>query len=61
MEKEKQTSISIWHRDLNLVFVYAVIFLVGLVIIGIMTSVLNDKVQEITGGYYTSTQYEDNM
>ena len=44
MEEEKQ---SIWHRNLNLAFVYIVIFLCGLVVVSIMTNILNSKVQEI--------------
>jgi hypothetical protein len=61
MEKEKETSVSIWHRDLNLVFVYVVIFLAGLVVVSIMTTILNNKVNEINNGIYTSTDYTNNM
>lgn len=62
MEEEKETSVSIWHRDLNLVFVYVVIFLAGLVVVSIMTTVLNNKVNEINnGGVYTNTNYTNNM
>ncbi len=53
MEEEKQ---SIWHRNLNLVFVYVVIFLAGIVIVGAMTSILNNKVQEINNSMYGTTQ-----
>ena len=40
MEEEKQ---SIWHRNLNLAFVYVVVFLFGLVVVYAMTTVLNKK------------------
>lgn len=56
MEEEKQTSVSIWHRDLNLVFVYVVVFLFGLVVIYIMTSVLNNKVEELSQEPYSVYQ-----
>ena len=60
MEEERETSVSIWHRDLNLVFVYVVIFLAGIVIVSIMTTVLNNKVNEINNGsIYTNT--DNNM
>ena len=62
MEEEKETSVSIWHRDLNLVFVYVVIFLAGIVIVSIMTTVLTNKVNEInSGGIYTNNNYTNNM
>lgn len=62
MEEEKQTSVSIWHRDLNLVFVYVVIFLAGIVVVSIMTTILNNKVNEINNGsIYTDTNYTTNM
>ena len=62
MEEEKETSVSIWHRDLNLVFVYVVIFLAGIVVVFIMTTILTDKVNEINnGGIYTNNDYMNNM
>ena len=61
MEEERETSVSIWHRDLNLVFVYVVIFLAGLVIVSIMTTVLNNKVNEINNGMYTNMDYTNDM
>lgn len=62
MEEKKETSVSIWHRDLNLVFVYVVIFLAGLVVVSIMTTILNNKVNEVTNsGMYTNTDYTNNM
>ena len=61
MEEEKETSVSIWHRDLNLVFVYVVIFLAGIVIVSIMTTVLNNKVNEINNDMYTNMDYSNNM
>lgn len=61
MEEEK-TSVSIWHRDLNLIFVYVVIFLAGIVTVSIMTTILNNKVKEITNGdIYTQTNQTNNM
>lgn len=59
MEEEKQTSVSIWHRDLNLVFVYVVIFLAGIVVVSIMTTILNDKVNNINQGIYTQQDYNN--
>lgn len=50
MEEPKQ---SVWHRNLNLVFVYVVIFLFGLVTIYIMTTILNNKVNELNESIYT--------
>ena len=41
-EKKK----SIWFRELDLVFVYLIIFLVGVAIVLGMTSYLNNKVKE---------------
>ena len=62
MEEEKETSVSIWHKDLNLVFVYVVVFLFGIVVVYIMTTVLNNKVEEINNGsIYENTQYYQNM
>ena len=60
MEEEKQTTVSIWHRDLNLVFVYVVIFLAGIVVVSIMTTILNNKVNEINNSMY-NTEYNNNM
>ena len=56
MEEEKQ---SIWHRNLNLAFVYVVVFLFGLVVVYAMTTVLNKKVEEINRESYSV--YEQNM
>ena len=44
MEEKKE---SILFKDMNLVFVYVVIFLFGLVTVFIMTNVINGKVEEI--------------
>ena len=57
MEEEKETSVSIWHRDLNLVFVYVVIFLAGIVVVSIMTTILSNKVNDINNGIYTQQDY----
>lgn len=59
MEEEKQSSVSIWHRDLNLIFVYVVIFLAGLIVVTIMTSILNNKVNEINSSMYNNTEYSN--
>ena len=48
---------SIWKKELNLVFVYAVIFLAGVATVTIMINVLNNKVEEILG----SEQYPVQM
>ena len=37
--KAVESSVDIWHRDLNLVFVYVVIFLAGTVIVTIMINI----------------------
>ena len=59
--KAVESSVDIWHRDLNLVFVYVVIFLAGTVVVTIMINILNSKVNEINSGMYTPTQYNSNM
>ena len=62
MGEEKQTSVSIWHRDLNLVFVYVVVFLFGLLVVYIMTTVINNKVEEINStSLYETNNYNQNM
>lgn len=61
MEEEKKNSVSIWHRDLNLVFVYVVVFLVGIIIVSIMTTILNNRVKELNEGLYTSSEYNENI
>ena len=61
MEEEKETSVSIWHKDLNLVFVYIVIFLAGIVVVSIMTTILNNKVNEISNGSIYNNDYTNNM
>ncbi len=52
MEEERETSVSIWHRDLNLFFVYGVIFLAGIAVVFIMVNVLNEKVEEMNNSMY---------
>ena len=59
MEEEKKSSVSIWHRDLNLVFVYVVIFVAGLIIVSIMTTVLNNKVNEMNESLYSSIEHKN--
>ena len=44
MEEKKE---SILFKDMNLLFVYTVIFIFGLVTVFIMTSIINGKVEEI--------------
>ena len=58
--KAVESSVSVWHRDLNLVFVYVVIFLAGTVVVTIMINILNNKVNEINSGMYSQTQYNSN-
>ena len=58
--KAVESSVDIWHRDLNLVFVYVVIFLAGTVVVTIMINILNNKVNEINSGMYSQTQYNSN-
>jgi hypothetical protein len=59
MEEEKETSISVWHRDLNLIFVYVVIFLAGIVVVSVMTTILSNKVNEINQGIYSQQEYNN--
>ena len=42
--KAVESSVDIWHRDLNLVFVYVVIFLAGTVVVTIMINILNKNI-----------------
>ena len=42
---------SILNKKLNLVFVYAAILIMGLIIVGIMVSYINSKVSDFTEGY----------
>ena len=37
----------IWKRNLNLIFVYMIIFLFGLLTVLFMTNILNNSVKEI--------------
>ena len=55
MEEEKQ---SIWHTNLNLAFVYIVVFLFGLVVVYAMTTVLNNKLEEINKDAYSMYQQD---
>lgn len=57
MEEKQQ---SVWQKDLNLVFVYAVIFLFGVLTVYIMTNILNNKVEEINNSIYNQTEYNKN-
>ena len=52
MEEKK----SIWYRNLNLAFVYIVIFLFGLIVVFAMTTILNNKVNELNESMYSSQQ-----
>ena len=53
MEEEKKESIL--FKDMNLLFVYVVIFIFGLVTVFIMTSVINGKVEEINNSMLSET------
>ena len=55
-----QTNTSIWKKDLNLVFVYVVIFLAGVTTVTIMINVLNNKVDEIMAGEQYPIQTNQN-
>ena len=59
MEEQKETSVSIWHRDLNLIFVYVVIFLAGIAVVSIMTTILNNKVNEINQEIYLISNWRE--
>ena len=48
---------SILHKDLNLAFVYIVIFLVGIIIAASMISYINAKVNELTNDYTINDNY----
>ena len=61
MEEQNNTKVSIWRRDLNLAFVYIVIFLAGIIIIYAMTTVLNNKVNELNEGLYTPQVQNNNI
>jgi len=37
-----------WKKNLNLIFVYIIIFVCGLVTVFLMTNILNNSVQQIT-------------
>ena len=43
----EETKKSVLFKDMNLIFVYVVIFLFGLITVFVMTSVINGKVEEI--------------
>ena len=59
-EREKiESSVSIWHRDLNLLFVYGVIFLAGIAVVFVMVNILNSKVDEINNSIYTPQVYNN--
>ena len=61
MNEEKDMTVSIWHRNLNLVFVYVVIFLAGVVTVSIMINIINNKVNELNNGIYNNIEYNNNM
>ena len=44
MEQNKK---SLLFKDINLIFVYVVIFIFGLITVFVMTNIINDKVDEI--------------
>lgn len=60
MEEENQ-KISVWHRDLNLVFVYCVIFLAGIAVVFTMVNIINNKVEEINNSIYQPQNYNENI
>lgn len=52
MEENKK---NIWNKNLNLAFVYIFVFLFGLMVVFIMTTILNNKVKEISEESYITT------
>lgn len=59
--EEENKSLSVWHRDLNLVFVYCVIFLAGIAVVFTMINVINNKVEEINNSVYQPQTYNNNL
>ena len=59
--EEENKSLSVWHRDLNLVFVYCVIFLAGIAVVFTMINVINNKVEEINNNVYQPQTYNNNL
>ena len=59
--EEQNKEVSILHKDLNLFFVYGVIFLAGIVVVTVMINILNGKVNEINNGMYQPQEYNNNM
>jgi len=58
---EENKNVSVWHRDLNLIFVYCVIFLAGIAVVFTMVNILNSKVEEINNSIYQSHDYNKNI
>ena len=56
MEENKVEKKSILFKELDLVFVYTFIFFVGIAIVLIMTSYLNNKVKEFNQEIVSSSQ-----
>ena len=59
--EEENKNLSVWHRDLNLVFVYCVIFLAGIAVVFTMINIINNKVEEINNSVYQPYTYNNNM
>ena len=59
--EEQNKEVSILRKDLNLFFVYGVIFLAGIAVVSIMLNIINSKVNEINEGMYQPQQYNNNM
>ena len=57
--EEENKNLSVWHRDLNLVFVYCVIFLAGIAVVFTMISIINNKVEEINNSIYQPQTYNN--
>ena len=53
MEEKKE---SILFKDMNLLFVYIVIFIFGLVTVFIMTNIINTKVEEFNNSVIGETK-----
>ena len=59
--EEENKNLSVWHRDLNLVFVYCVIFLAGIAVVFTMINIINNKVEEINNSMYQPQTYNNNL
>lgn len=59
--QEENKNLSVWHRDLNLIFVYCVVFLAGIAVVFTMINIINSKVEEINNSVYQPQNYNNNL